>query len=178
MAVRPALRRLGMTTPWAPAHSAVRMTAPRLWGSDSSSQRTIRGASPCSSARWEDVLDRGVFPNGGHGDNPLMGVGTGHLVQLPPVGVDHHHTVGSGSVGDVTQGAVCISLGQINFINGGTGTQCLDDRVASFNDAIRFGRPAEAGVCGILSSFLQLTLSGSAGHPPAYGWIHIEIIIT
>ena len=26
----PALRRLGMITPWAPAHSAVRMMAPRL----------------------------------------------------------------------------------------------------------------------------------------------------
>ena len=29
-AVRPALRRLGITTPWTPAHSAVRRIAPRL----------------------------------------------------------------------------------------------------------------------------------------------------
>ena len=52
MAVRPALRRLGMMTPWAPAHSAVRMMAPRLWGSSSSSQRTKKGGSPRSWASW------------------------------------------------------------------------------------------------------------------------------
>ena len=49
-AVSPAERRLGMMTPWAPAHSAVRITAPRLWGSDSSSHTTIRGGSPFSRA--------------------------------------------------------------------------------------------------------------------------------
>ena len=50
MAVSPAERRLGMITPWAPAHSAVRITAPRLWGSDSSSHTTRRGGSPFSRA--------------------------------------------------------------------------------------------------------------------------------
>ena len=50
-AVTPALRCLGMITPWAPAHSAVRMMAPRLWGSEISSQTTTRGASPFSRAR-------------------------------------------------------------------------------------------------------------------------------
>ena len=39
-------------TPWAPAHSAVRMMAPRLWGSSSSSQRTKKGGSPRSWASW------------------------------------------------------------------------------------------------------------------------------
>ena len=39
-----------MMTPWAPAHSAVRITAPRLWGSLSSSHTTIRGGSPLSRA--------------------------------------------------------------------------------------------------------------------------------
>ena len=140
-AVRPALRRLGITTPWAPAHSRRPDDRPQVVGVGQLVAEDDQGRFPLFLRSLEDVLDRGVFPNGGHGDNPLMGVGTGHLVQLPPVGVDHHHAVGSGSVGDVTQGAVCISLGQINFINGGTGTQCLDDRVASFNDAIRFGVP-------------------------------------
>ena len=50
MAVSPAERRLGMMMPWAPAHSAVRMTAPRLWGSESSSHTTTRGGSPFSRA--------------------------------------------------------------------------------------------------------------------------------
>ena len=50
MAVRPALRRLGITTPWAPAHSAVRRIAPRLWGSEISSHTTSSGASPFSAA--------------------------------------------------------------------------------------------------------------------------------
>ena len=49
-AVTEALRRLGIITPWAPAHSALRMIAPRLWGSDSSSQITISGVSPRSAA--------------------------------------------------------------------------------------------------------------------------------
>ncbi len=42
----------GMMTPCAPAHSAVRMIAPRLCGSDSSSQMTSRGASPFSCAAF------------------------------------------------------------------------------------------------------------------------------
>ena len=41
-----------MMTPWAPAASAVRMTAPKLWGSLSSSHTTIRGASPFSRAMF------------------------------------------------------------------------------------------------------------------------------
>ena len=49
-AVRPTLRRLGMMTPCAPAHSAVRMMAPRLCGSLISSHTTSRGASPRSRA--------------------------------------------------------------------------------------------------------------------------------
>ena len=50
MAVRPALRRLGMMTPWAPAHSAVRRMAPKLWGSEISSQTTSSGGSPLAAA--------------------------------------------------------------------------------------------------------------------------------
>ena len=42
MAVSPALRRLGITTPWAPTHSAERMMAPRLCGSLISSQTTTK----------------------------------------------------------------------------------------------------------------------------------------
>ena len=50
MAVSPAERRLGMMSPWAPAHSAVRRMAPRLWGSDISSHTTSRGGSPLAAA--------------------------------------------------------------------------------------------------------------------------------
>ena len=41
-----------MMTPWAPAASAVRITAPRLWGSLSSSHTTMRGFSPFSRAAF------------------------------------------------------------------------------------------------------------------------------
>ena len=41
-----------MITPWAPAASAVRITAPRLWGSLSSSHTTMRGGSPFSRAMF------------------------------------------------------------------------------------------------------------------------------
>ena len=94
MAVSPALRRLGMMTPWAPAHSAVRRIAPRLWGSDISSHTTSSGASPLSAADLQDLLHRGVFPHGGQRDHPLVGVGAAHVVQLPPVGLHHHDARG------------------------------------------------------------------------------------
>ena len=45
-AVSPTLLRLGITTPWAPAHSAVRKMAPRLLGSVNSSHKMMSGASP------------------------------------------------------------------------------------------------------------------------------------
>ena len=50
-AVSPAARRLGMMTPWTPAHSAVRKIAPRLCGSAISSHTTMNGSSPRSAAR-------------------------------------------------------------------------------------------------------------------------------
>ena len=49
-AVSPTLLLFGMIIPCAPAHSAVRMIAPRLWGSDNSSQMTMSGGSPASCA--------------------------------------------------------------------------------------------------------------------------------
>ena len=49
-AVSPTLRRFGITTPCAPAHSAVRMIAPRLCGSAISSQTIRNGGSPRLSA--------------------------------------------------------------------------------------------------------------------------------
>src|SRR5690606_1351814 len=49
--VRPAARRFGMITPWAPAASAVRRMEPKLWGSSIPSRRMKKGASSRSSAR-------------------------------------------------------------------------------------------------------------------------------
>ena len=51
IAVSPALLRFGMITPWAPAHSAERMIAPRLWLSVISSQTITNGSSPSAAAR-------------------------------------------------------------------------------------------------------------------------------
>ena len=127
-----------------------------------------QGCFPPFLCPLEDVLDGGVFPNGGHGDDALMGVGAGHLVQLPPVGVDHHHAVGAGGVGDVTQGAVGVPLGQVDLINGGPGTQCLDDRVASFNDAIRFGIPLGRAFAVFFHRFFNSLYQSQPASP--HGW--------
>ena len=48
---RPAARRSGKITPWAPAHSAERMIAPRLCGSVTPSRMTMNASSPRSCAR-------------------------------------------------------------------------------------------------------------------------------
>ena len=88
-AVRPTLRRLGMMTPCAPAHSAVRMIAPRLCGSDSSSQMTMqRRPRPVFRGAFEDVVDRGVVMRGDDGDDALVRARGGELVELAPVGLD------------------------------------------------------------------------------------------
>ena len=41
---------LGMTMPWAPHSNALRMTAPRLWGSSMPSLSTRKGGSPLALA--------------------------------------------------------------------------------------------------------------------------------
>ena len=88
MAVRPALRRLGMMTPWAPGALGGPDDRPQVVGVGQLVADDDQGRFPLflgSPARMSSTV--GVFPNGGHGDNPLMGVGTAHVVQLPPVGV-------------------------------------------------------------------------------------------
>ena len=51
--VSPAACLFGMITPCAPARLAVRIIAPRLWGSSISSRRKMKGASPFSFALFK-----------------------------------------------------------------------------------------------------------------------------
>ena len=85
----------------------------------------------------QDVLHRGVLPHGGKGDNALMGVGAGHTVQLPPVGIHHHDARRTRLGGDVSQRLIRLAPGDVNFIHGGAHPQCFDDRVAPLDNAVR-----------------------------------------
>ena len=77
----PTALRLGMMTPWAPARLAVRIMAPRLWGSSMLSSRKIKGGSPFLSCDLQNVLHVGVLIGCRIGDDALMLAGLGHLIQ-------------------------------------------------------------------------------------------------
>ena len=84
----------------------------------------------------ENIVHGGVFPNGGNGDDPLMGVGDGHSVQLPPVAVHDGDALFPGLGGDVAQSGIGLPLGDIYLVNGGARPEGLDDGVAAFDDAV------------------------------------------
>ena len=84
----------------------------------------------------ENVVHGGVLPHSGQGDDPLVGVGAAHAVQLAPVGVHYHDALFPGGGGDVAQGGVSLALHQKDLINGDAGAQGFDDRVAAFDDAV------------------------------------------
>ena len=149
MAVRPALRRLGMMTPWAPAHSAVRRMAPRLWVGYLVAHHQQRRFALVGSG-LQDALHGGVFPHGGQRDHALMGVGAGHVVQLAPVGLHHHDAGGAGFGGDVPQRLVRLALGDIDLIHGRAHPQGFDHRVAPLDNAVRLGVRQRASVLRVL----------------------------
>ena len=98
-----------------------------------------QGGLPPGLRRAENVLHRGVFPDGTEGDDALVGVGAAHGVQLPPVRFHHHGPGGAGLGGDVAQGLVRLALLQVDFINGRPGPQGLDDGVPPLDDAVGLG---------------------------------------
>ena len=110
--------------------------------------------------RLQDLLHRGVFPHGRQSDDPLVGMGAAHGVQLPPVGVHHHDARGAGLGGDVPQRLVRLALGDVDLVDGRLRPQGLDDRVAALDDAVRLGvgqRPSALGVL-YLSHGVYLTI--------------------
>ena len=168
-AVRPAERRLGIITPWAPAHSAVRITAPRLWGSESSSQTTTRGGSPRSRAACRMSSTVAVGPDGGHGHSPLVSVGKAHGVQLPPVALHHHHPRSGRWIARWSQGRRRSPPGQIELVDGGPRPQSLQHRVAALDDPVGFrcGLPPMVPSLPHISCRLSVLLCSSIPYFPA-----------
>ena len=78
-----------------------------------------------------------IFPHSRQGDDPLVGVGTAHAIQLAPVGLHHHDALFPGPGGNMAQGLVCLALGQVDFVDVLPGAQSLDHGVAALNDAVR-----------------------------------------
>ena len=85
----------------------------------------------------QNAVHRHILPHGGQGDHALVGVGAAHAVQLPPVGVHHHDAGVPGLGGDMPQRLVRLALGDVNFVDGRSCPQRLDDGVAALNDAVR-----------------------------------------
>ena len=98
----------------------------------------------------QDLLHRGVFPHGRQSDDPLVGMGAAHGVQLPPVGIHHHDARGAGLGGDVSQRLVRLALGDVDLVDGRLRPQGLDDRVAALDDAVRLGVGQRPSVLGVL----------------------------
>ena len=84
----------------------------------------------------QNIADLAVFPHTGQGNDPLVGMGLAHKVQLAPVGLHHHNALLPGLGGDVPQGLVHIALGDEDFVNGPAGPQGLNDRVAAFYNIV------------------------------------------
>ena len=107
-----------------------------------------------------------ILPHGRQGDDPLMGVGAAHAVQLAPVGLHHHDALFAGAGGDVAEGLVRFPLGQINFVNIFAGAQRLYDGVASLDDAVRLrlGQGLLPVVLSHSSSSLKKMYKNSIAH--------------
>ena len=137
-----------------------------------------QGGLPFVPGGLEDVLHRGVGPDRGHGDDPLVGVGAAHAVQLPLVRVGHHDALAAGGGGDVTQGGVHLSLHNENFVDLGAGPQGLDHRVAALDDSVGRGLvpcPVRAGLVVFVLHKTPIParrpkeeISGKKSREPAY----------
>ena len=92
---------------------------------------------PLGGGSVQQALHRHILPHSGQRNDPLMGVGAAHIVQLPPVGLHHHDALSPCLGGDVAQGLVRLPLGQIDLIHGRSGPQGLDHGVAALDDAVR-----------------------------------------
>ena len=91
---------------------------------------------PLGGGAVQNALDADVFPDGGQGDDSLVGVGAAHGVQLPPVGLHHNNPGVPGPGGNVAQGLVRLALGQVNFVDGRSGPQGLDHGVPALDEAV------------------------------------------
>ena len=95
-----------------------------------------QGVLPLVGSALEDTLHADVLPHGGQGDDPLVGVGAAHAVQLTLVRLHHHDARSPGLGGDVSQGLVRLPLLEVDLVDGLPCPQGLDDGVAAFDDAV------------------------------------------
>ena len=100
-----------------------------------------QGRLPLFPGNGQDVLHRGVCPHRRHGDDPLVGVGQAHGVQLAPVGLHHHDALAPRRGGNVAQGGVGLPLGNIDFIHRCARPQSLQHRIAALDDPVGFLLP-------------------------------------
>ena len=98
MAVMGAERRSGRMTPSTPAPSAVRRSAPRLWGSSTPSRARKKRWWP-SARGGEEVFDGEELALANEGDDALMGVGLGEPGELV-AGLEGDADAGGAGEGD------------------------------------------------------------------------------
>ena len=87
----------------------------------------------------QNILHADVLPHRRQGDDPLMGMGAAHAVQLPPVGFHHDDARRAGLGSDMSQSLVRFPLLDENLIDAGFRPQGLDHRVAAFDEAVGLG---------------------------------------
>ena len=109
-AVSPAARRLGMMTPWTPAHSAVRKIAPRLCGSAISSHDDERILAPLGGT-LQNILDGGVLAHCRLRDDALVRTRGAERIELAPVALGDDDAVFPRLGENARKGAVGVAAG-------------------------------------------------------------------
>ena len=92
----------GSTTPVTPAHSALRSSEPRLWGSVMPSRTSRNGTRPRREGSAQGV-ERGLLDGPGQGHHALGGVGAGHRVDPAAGHVLDPHPPGGGQRLDLVE---------------------------------------------------------------------------
>ena len=150
--VSPTLRRLGITTPWAPAHSAVRITAPRLWGVFQLVAHQQEGGLPSLFRQGEDVLHAGVLLHRRQGHHPLV-VGAGaQVVQLSGVHLFDGDPLVFGLLQQGQQPAALLSPLDVQTVHRAAGFQGFVYRVAPCDHIPAPGSRSAPGGPGLVFS--------------------------
>ena len=100
----------------------------------------------------QNVLQLAVFPHGRLGDDPLVGAGDAHGVQLPPVALRHHDAPLPGFSQDPGQGPVRVSPGHEQLVDGPSGPEGLLHRVAALDQVLPVPK-----VCSLLVDSIHKT---------------------
>ena len=124
---RPTLRRRGMMTPCAPAHSAVRMIAPRLCWIGQLVADDEQGRLALLLRGVQHIVDRGIVMGGDGSHNALMRARGAHVVELAAVDA---HDDGAALLchgGKAAKRTVRVAVGQKYLVDGAAAAQRLGD---------------------------------------------------